>query len=85
MLYAIYQSGYKIFGVGPTPDAAWQNAQSWLAQDEALPPVATSSREVVGALMCRRCTATLATMVANRGGDVEYTILKDGVLDILEY
>jgi hypothetical protein len=81
-VYAIYQSGAAIYGVGATPEAAWQAAREWLDPDTTLEDIhpAVQRGEVPGALYLRPCSEALAEAVRAEGGAQSYTIDEAGLL-----
>mgnify|MGYP001572811379 CR=1 FL=1 len=75
-MYAIYQSGYAVYGVGRTPLGALREANKWLDAPVRLADLDTPSEngEVDGRFVLRRCSQALYNEVRNSGGDVHYTI-----------
>jgi hypothetical protein len=88
IMFAIYQSGFAISGVGDTLEAAQEDARPWLDDPlrdlERLIVVGRESGrgEIHGALYARPCTARLAAMVREEGGDLAYDVNDNGELDI---
>ena len=81
-MYAVYQSGYAIYGVGETREEAIARAARFLDADTDLSSIheATQRGEVYGDLYIRTCSATLAEAVNTEGGDQLYEINEDDVL-----
>jgi hypothetical protein len=86
-MYAIYQSGFAVCGVGDTLEAAQDDAREWLNDPltdlERLIVVGRESGrgEIHGALYARPCTTRLAAMVREYGGDLAYGVNDNGELD----
>lgn len=86
-MYAVYQSGYAIFGVGMTIEAAITDAMEWLDADtdpEEIEAISHQHGEVNGTLYVRQCSARLAEAVKAEGGDIDYDVDADGILRLEE-
>ena len=90
-MYAIYQAGYSIYGVGDTFEEAIADARPWMDPDGDGPEleqrlcvvgVLAFRGETYGELYARPCTARLVAEVQEYGGDCRYTINEDGYLDL---
>ncbi len=82
-MYAVYQSGYNVFGTGYNAQAAIADARQWIEGDaEVETPRTCIGGETIGNLYVRPCTARLAQAVRERGGDVTYEINDSGALDL---
>lgn len=66
----MYPSGAAMYGVGATPEAAWQAAREWLDPDTTLEDIypAVQRGEVPGALYLRPCSEAVAAAVRAGGG-----------------
>ena len=87
--YAVYQSGFCVYGVGITPDAAIAEALQWLDQDTDPATITQYSTygptgETHGDLYLRPCTSAMATAVENDGGDCVYALDDNGILRLEE-
>ena len=83
--YAVYQSGYAIFGTGETREAAIADAEQWLDAETDLATISTGGGqrgEIHGNLYVAPCTAALAVEVHEHGGDIVYEINDDGTLSL---
>jgi hypothetical protein len=85
-MFALYQSGYAVFGVGETEDQARSNALQWLdnPEDAKTAELLTGPghSEVHGVLYVRQCTDRLAMAVQGSGGNLPFILKDDGVLDL---
>ena len=92
-MYAVFQVGYSIYGVGETFEEAIADARPWM--DPELDGAGWEARVQVmgreaprgvlhGQLCARPCTARLVAEVQEYGGDCRYTINEDGYLDLDE-
>jgi len=80
--YAVFQSGFCIYGVGETIDSAISDANQWLdspVTDDELKEV----DDEYGALVIMPCSKELHDYVHENGGDVAYEI-SDGELHITD-
>lgn len=77
--YCIAQPWGPIWGVGETEEAALADANSGHVS-EAFPPFEPVPFSVAGDkdVVCVPCTVHLYDEVVARGGDIDYTITKDG-------
>ena len=88
--YAIYKSGYAIFGIGETPDEATTDASAWLDDPEEPLEIVTeygttgALGETNGTLYLRPCTQRLYEEVQREGGDIIYLLTAEGLLDLIE-
>lgn len=64
-MFAVYQQGFAIFGVGETEQAALVDAQEW-----ADGPISLGTPGVPGDMVVMPCTDDLAEMVPRWGGDL---------------
>ena len=81
--YAVYQSGYAIFGVGLTHADAIADAKEWLDESTNLAEIINPGQtrgEVHGALYIRPCTEALAVEVTQFGGNILWDLTEDGTL-----
>lgn len=83
-MYALYQAGYAIYGVGASPDEAKADAREWLDADTDLTDIPTNAGHgaLSGTLCLQRCTARLADAVRLEGGDQFYRTTDNGILDL---
>ncbi|MFU2207232.1 hypothetical protein [Solidesulfovibrio sp. C21] len=82
-MYAVYQSGYNVYGTGNSMQAAIADARQWIdGEANVETPRARIGGETIGIMYVRPCTARLAQAVRDHGGDVAYEINDDGALDL---
>jgi hypothetical protein len=90
-MYALYQSGYSIYGVGDTLQDAVNDAAKWMDpaldgedwQDRLCVCTEHSGRsDTLGALYARPCTGRLRDEVVNHGGDCAFVVNAEGVVDL---
>ena len=92
--YAVYQSGFCIYGVGITPGAAIEDAQEWLDDgDKGTAPGyitryglhgPTGSGEIHGEIYLRPCSPALAREVKTVGGQRTFKLDASGILRLEE-
>ena len=95
--FCLYQSGFAIFGIAETVDDLLAEAETWLDFPPCLAEDGTRcgpsciqdysehdrpTGEVPGWLYIRRCAATLAAQVQDKGV-VPFVVRADGWLDIV--
>ena len=81
-MYAVYQAGFSVYGIGETTHDAITDALEWLERDtppDAITAAPHVSQERCGALYVRECSYALATAVQQNGGDVLY-VDNNGIL-----
>lgn len=88
-MYALYQSGFSIAGVGQTIADTKEDASEWLDDGTDLDAVeildvGSQRAEEYGALYVRPCTVRLAQGVEAHGGDCLYAVNDAGFLDLFE-
>lgn len=82
--FAVYQSGFAVFGCGPTIEDAVSDANEWLDKEVEVSEVQESRGhgEVAGHLYVSPATERLVAAVRANGGHVAYDHGEDGVIDI---
>jgi hypothetical protein len=86
-MYAVYQEGFAIYGVGHTRDDAIADAVEWLA--DGVDSLEGDLKElsygniVQGDMVIGECTPELYELVKNTGGDCNYTTV-GRIVDIEE-
>ena len=86
-MYAVYQAGYSICGIGETASCAVTAALEWVERDtppDAITAAPHVSQERCGALYMRECSNALATAVQQNGGNVLYVVDNNGILCLAE-
>jgi len=77
--YAVIQLGYLVFGVGSSAEEAIADAKQWVDGDLEL----IDERSAVdGDLIVVECTKALHDEVEERGGDVVYEVLNNGLFGL---
>lgn len=70
-MYAVYQNGCCITGIGETKEEAITDAEEW-ADTENLDPIEMPSSQVaIGDMCIAKCSKELADEVLKNGGDLK--------------
>jgi hypothetical protein len=86
-MFALYRSGYGVFGTGETEEQARADARLWLDDPQDAERAELSvhrHEEIEGELYVRCCTDRLFDAVRERGGQLPLTINGYGKLDLDE-
>jgi hypothetical protein len=87
-MFALYQSGFSVFGTGATEDDAQLDALKWLEVGDRGDAMCAKllrgpgSEEIQGEMYVRQCTQRLVDKVAMIGGDLRYVVNDEGLLDL---
>lgn len=87
-MYALYQSGYAIFGTGLTEADAQLDALKWLKVEDREDAMRANllrgpgHQEEKGVMYVRQCTQRLVDKVAMIDGDLPYVVNDEGLLDL---
>ena len=75
--YAVYQSGFCVYGVGTTPNEAIDDALEWVdfERDELVEPHSS----VYGDVCLGECSEAFSDYVQQHGGDIPFSE-QDGIL-----
>ena len=83
MPFAVYQVGCAIFGVGPTVEAAIEDAKQWVSDPETLEDaLADGRRDVHGAMCVAPCTDALYQHTLAHGTPSSWEVGPGGVLSL---
>ncbi len=85
-MFAVYQAGYDVLGVGRTLTDAIEDAHRWLCEPITAGEVIRSRGrcELSGHLYWAPCSERLAKTVRRKRGKIAYSHTESGTIDLAE-